>query len=828
MSDTRFATLRASATAARPVYATLRGYATPAGVRTATLEGREHLVCPVVVMVADSVVSGLHSKGPEYVPAAVLAVAPFGLDGRPVVYAHPESDSGSANDPSTQNAARYGQVFNAHIDPDTGNLCAEVWIDLDRADLLGEETQQVVADVRAGKLIEVSLGAWIAMAEEEGEAPDGTPYEWIWQLILSHDHLAVGLGGEGACSVEMGCGMPRYQRGEGGRLAPKSTAATPAVIPTASGITAVSAALALSKARRPTFSGTETSTWSAPSWHEWVTALHTGATDTAPSSIAQATPALKAAIARHTILGDPNADTLRDLTLFAVVNPHSGKLNKRALNAVLGGRGSQADIPDAARTSAQTMARDLLKSEFGVEPEESEAPESDAPSADVNAKESANMAETPTVGAATATPATNSPAASSTPSESVASPRREGLMSRFLSFLGGLGSLSSATSASANAGSTEGMSHGELRSKLSRALSASEPGYGNNWYFGDGIVDVWPDTQTVVYQTCPEDDILLWQQTYTIGADGEVILNGDRERVEYRPVPVSTEDAAAEGEGEGGATGNGEGADDMPMMTAAATAVASPAPCGCKTATAAAPLSTNPSTAASGEGDPSTVANPTATTPTPVQALAARLVACGKFTAADTPVLESMTEATLTVLCEKFAPTATPAATTATTPALATATAPAPSAAPATLDDWIVTAHPDAVAMFNRVREMDARQQAAEAAHRKSVTAAILTAQRSTVYTAEKLAKLSMPDLLDVAAVVGVSANTSPLAPLALTPSYLGLGLPTPPDASPEPQDDGYVWQNGYDIALAENGKPTITPGFKLAAPAATPAAKAN
>jgi len=418
-------------------------------------------------------------------------------------------------------------------------------------------------------------------------------------------------------------------------------------------------------------------------------------------------------------------------------------------------------------------------------------------------------------------PTVTSSAGASVTTAPAARTRQPGLLSRLLALVGASPSLA------ANTGSADGLTDSELRYRLFEALRATEPGFPTySWGDGSlpGIVDIIQSTSTVIYCTRPEDDYLYFWQTFTVAADGTVTLNGDRQRVEYDWVPLSPAEVAAE---------DAEDDDDMggAVMTMAAptpaapsaAATASPPPCGCgrtlaATASAAAatpvpaPSSPQTPTAASGEGDPSTVATATPPSPTPVQTLAARLVACGKFTAAEAPTLESMGEAALTALCEKFAPAAAPTTAPATAPAatpVVTPSANATPAAPATLDDWIVTAHPEAVAMFNRVREMDARQQAAEATHRKSITAAILTAQRSTVYTAEKLAKLSMSDLLDVAAVVGVSANTGSLAPLA--PSYLGLGLPTRPDVDPNAADaaaDTYDWVDGYTLSAMERGKP--------------------
>lgn len=124
----------------------------------------------------------------------------------------------------------------------------------------------------------------------------------------------------------------------------------------------------LSEARRPRFTGTESTAWTAPTFEDYVAALFEG--EDPPARVQDASPALKRAIAAHTLLGDPEADDFRDLSFFPVVNPRTGRLNEQALRAVLGGRAAQADIPAAARESAQAMARRLLNSEFDAGLEE--------------------------------------------------------------------------------------------------------------------------------------------------------------------------------------------------------------------------------------------------------------------------------------------------------------------------------------------------------------------------------------------------------------------------------------------------------------------------
>lgn len=122
---------------------------------------------------------------------------------------------------------------------------------------------------------------------------------------------------------------------------------------------------ALSQARTPKYTGTETVSWSAPSFSTYVKYLHPGAPGTGPRSVSQCSSDLKQLIAAHSLLGDPSASNLRDLAFFPCVNPATGKLNEKALRAIISGRGSSADIDSKALESAQDMARRLLNSEFG-------------------------------------------------------------------------------------------------------------------------------------------------------------------------------------------------------------------------------------------------------------------------------------------------------------------------------------------------------------------------------------------------------------------------------------------------------------------------------
>lgn len=117
-----------------------------------------------------------------------------------------------------------------------------------------------------------------------------------------------------------------------------------------------------STARTPDYSGTTSSDWNAPSLGDY-----------GYDSVENMSADEKSEVASHSLLGDTNADTFDELQFFPVVEPSSGNLNENALRAVISGRGSQADIPQDAKDSAQNKARNLLREEFDMGEEEEQA-----------------------------------------------------------------------------------------------------------------------------------------------------------------------------------------------------------------------------------------------------------------------------------------------------------------------------------------------------------------------------------------------------------------------------------------------------------------------
>lgn len=185
----------------------LRGRVEVARVRTASLRGRQHLVVPVIMLVGDSVIQASNAPGPELVPSDVLAAMPQQWNGRPLVANHPTTNGGSANSPALFASAQFGAIWNTTYR--AGKLLADAYIDVARAEELGGDAAEVVRRLRAGELVDVSVGAMVYTVPQQGRTAAGETYVAVWQALDS-DHLALLPSGvSGACSLDLGCGAPR-------------------------------------------------------------------------------------------------------------------------------------------------------------------------------------------------------------------------------------------------------------------------------------------------------------------------------------------------------------------------------------------------------------------------------------------------------------------------------------------------------------------------------------------------------------------------------------------------------------------------------------------
>ncbi len=171
--------------------------------RTEWLGDREYLVVPTVALVGDNVIHAVNAAEAEFVPSGILS--PDGWEHRPLMLGHPTKDGVhvSANDPKILTAQSFG--FTASPKVADHRLSMESWCDVRKLEDLGQHA--MLADLRAGKPVEVSTGSIVQTARKPG-AFNGKRYAAEWTSI-GPDHLAFLPGGVGACSLDMGCGAHR-------------------------------------------------------------------------------------------------------------------------------------------------------------------------------------------------------------------------------------------------------------------------------------------------------------------------------------------------------------------------------------------------------------------------------------------------------------------------------------------------------------------------------------------------------------------------------------------------------------------------------------------
>lgn len=195
-------------------------------VERRTLDGREYLVAPVV-LVREMVLNG------GYLPANEIQDSTVAWNGRPITVNHPTIDGefAPANQPQFLETQTIGLIFEAEFvndlpetDRSTGaGVRAQAWVDEQRATDMGGEAAQIVKflaahadagaandDAAADHIMDVSTGYWHDIRSTPGQFM-GQRYDAV-QFDLHPDHLAFLPNTEGACSVADGCGVPRVQQ----------------------------------------------------------------------------------------------------------------------------------------------------------------------------------------------------------------------------------------------------------------------------------------------------------------------------------------------------------------------------------------------------------------------------------------------------------------------------------------------------------------------------------------------------------------------------------------------------------------------------------------
>jgi len=189
-------------------YFTINLKADKAKVRYDTMEGRQYLVVPCVMMT-----EGVHegSQGPLYYPAEELSKLPAIWNAKPVVVYHPEFNGQgiSACDPIVFTKQKIGVLMNTKWED--GKLKTECWLEEDK---VKEVDDRVLKAIESGKMMEVSTGLFTENEDIEGEW-NGEAYKAIARNYKP-DHLAILPDLKGACSIEDGAGLLRNSAKEDG------------------------------------------------------------------------------------------------------------------------------------------------------------------------------------------------------------------------------------------------------------------------------------------------------------------------------------------------------------------------------------------------------------------------------------------------------------------------------------------------------------------------------------------------------------------------------------------------------------------------------------
>jgi len=179
-----------------------------AKVRHDTMEGRDYLVVPCV-MLTEGVHNG--SLGPLYYPEEELAKTPVSWNAKPVVVYHPQLNGQAitACDPDIFDKQKIGVLMNTKWDD--GKLKTECWIEEDKAN---EVDDRVLNAIEEGTMMEVSTGLFTDNEATEGEW-NGEAYKAIARNFRP-DHLAILPDLEGSCSIEDGAGLLRNEAEKNG------------------------------------------------------------------------------------------------------------------------------------------------------------------------------------------------------------------------------------------------------------------------------------------------------------------------------------------------------------------------------------------------------------------------------------------------------------------------------------------------------------------------------------------------------------------------------------------------------------------------------------
>ena len=180
--------------------------------RKDTMEGREYLVAPMV-MIVEGVLNG--TQGPLMYPEEELSKTPEVWNHKPVTVYHPVRNGAgiSACSPDVLTNHKIGVIMNTTFDSKDKKLKAEAWIDVERMNVVDSRVAKAIENKQ---IMELSTGVYTDNESQIGEF-NGVAYEAIARNYRP-DHLALLPDLTGACSVEAGAGFLRLNEFSHGNL----------------------------------------------------------------------------------------------------------------------------------------------------------------------------------------------------------------------------------------------------------------------------------------------------------------------------------------------------------------------------------------------------------------------------------------------------------------------------------------------------------------------------------------------------------------------------------------------------------------------------------
>lgn len=311
--------------------------------------GETFLEVPAVLL-NETILEG-HPEGDIAVTEDELSKWPGRWNDVAITIGHPRKNGqpvSAKKEPIKKNKL-VGRTKNARFEK--GELKAD--LKLKKNELEQSEAGEIVLKkLNSDELVELSTGYGSDTVETNIDGADGQ------HVNIVPDHVALLPRSKGKCSVEDGCGLPRNEQLLTENLLSTSRTEDDLI-----------------------FDEPESADWSEVDKNlgDYVEAFFEftdnsrddfegadfGTVESLPDEISQW-------ISQHTLLGDADAESVRELIFFPVVNPNTNNLNQNALEAVITGRGETADIDDSTLASAQGAARTMLTNIFDRDLEENE------------------------------------------------------------------------------------------------------------------------------------------------------------------------------------------------------------------------------------------------------------------------------------------------------------------------------------------------------------------------------------------------------------------------------------------------------------------------